>query len=61
MTAAEEAKKAGFKSLKQLAEIFSTSTDTLSRLHKHDHDKFLMVIHGCLWHLKHEGKGVEYD
>lgn len=51
MTAAEEAKKLGFKSLAQVADLFDTSTETLRRWHKHNHDKFLIVLHGCLWHV----------
>jgi len=51
MTAAEEAKALGFKSLTQVAKMFSVTTECLRNWHKHDHDKFLIVLHGCLWKL----------
>ena len=56
MTPSEEAKEHGFKTLTEVARIFKTSTDTLVRMHKQKHDKFLIVLHGCLWHINKKGE-----
>ena len=49
MTAAEEAKDLGFKSLTQVAEMLGVTTECLRNWHKYNHDKFLAALHGCLW------------
>ena len=54
MTAAQEAKAHGFKDLNQVAATFSCCTQHLRDLHKKQHDKFLIVLHGCLWALNKE-------
>jgi len=51
MTAAEEAKSFGFKSLTQVAELFGVTLQCLRNWHKDNHDRFLIVIHGCLWKI----------
>ena len=51
MTALEEAKAHGFKSLNQVAKLFDVTTQCLRDYHKYNHDKFLIVLHGCLWFL----------
>ena len=51
MTAAEEAKALGFKSLKHVADTFGVTTQCLRNWHKTEHYKFLIVMHGCLWKL----------
>ena len=55
MTASQEAKALGFKSLAQVAQMFNCSTDILHIWHREQHGKFLIVLHGCLWDLN---KGV---
>lgn len=52
MTAAEEAKELGFKSLTQVAEMFGVTTQCLRNWHKDEPNKFLIVLHGCLWSPK---------
>ena len=57
MTASEDAKKAGFKSLKQVSEIIGVTTETLRNWHKNDKKRFEVVLLGCLCYLdKHTGK-----
>lgn len=58
MTAAEEAKALGFKSLTQVAELFGVTTQCLRNWHKDERDKFDIVLIGCV-HLnlrKHYSK-----
>lgn len=52
MTAAEEAKALGFKSLTQVAKLFGVTLQCLRSWHKHKPDKFLIVLHGCKWKLE---------
>tara|TARA_R110002051_G_scaffold324424_2_gene421612 strand:+ start:13509 stop:13685 length:177 start_codon:yes stop_codon:yes gene_type:complete len=52
MTAAEEAKASGFKSLAQVAELFSTTTQCLRNWHKYNRVKFEIVLLGCKEYLK---------
>jgi hypothetical protein len=52
VTASEEAKAAGYQSLTQVANLFSTTTETLRRWHRSNHYKFEAVLIGCLRSLK---------
>jgi len=47
MTPAEEAKAAGFKSLKELAEHLNVSTRNLHRWHKTKHKFFMALVKGA--------------
>jgi len=51
MTASQQAKQLGFKSLAQVAELFNVTTQCLRNWHKDEPEKFEMVLHGCLWKL----------
>ena len=53
MTASEEAKALGFKSLTQVADLFGVTLQCLRNYYKYDHDKFMIVLHGCLWIVEH--------
>ncbi len=47
MTVAEEAKRAGYKSLAELAELSNKSTQGLRYWHKHNYTLFEAVLNGC--------------
>jgi hypothetical protein len=47
MEASEVAKAQGFKSLAQVARLFSCSTQNLRNLHKRNPQKFQIVLDGC--------------
>ena len=47
MSASEEAKSMGFKSLIEVAKMFDCSTQCLQNWHKHYHNKFEVVLLGC--------------
>lgn len=51
MTAAEAAKKAGFKSLKEVSQLSGVNVDKLGRWHKESPQLFKTVLLGA-WHLK---------
>lgn len=54
MTAAQEAKQQGFKSLAQVAEMLGVTTQCLRNWHKDDKNKFNIVLLGCLAMIKAE-------
>lgn len=47
MTAAQEAKQHGFKSLALVADMFGVTTQCLRNWHKEDSNKFKIVLLGC--------------
>ena len=48
MTAAEEAKKCyGYKSLTQVAKLFGCTTKALRHWHKHNHQRFTIIMIGA--------------
>ena len=47
MTPAQEAKAAGFKSLKELAEYLNVSPRNLQRWHKTRHKFFMVLVKGA--------------
>lgn len=59
MSPSKEAKKLGFKSLIQVAFIFGCTTKCLEKYYKGNHDKFLIILHGCLWYLNKKDEGHE--
>lgn len=48
MTASQQAKKAGFKSLKQVAEISGKSRQNLDNWHKNQPKLFEIILIGCV-------------
>ena len=44
MTTADKAKAAGFKSLKEVADMFGVTTQTLRN---YDQDKLTIILRGC--------------
>ena len=52
LTASEHAKANGFKSLTQVADLFSVTTQCLRNWHKHEPQKFFIVLMGCQVHLE---------
>lgn len=48
MTASQEVKSLGFKSLNQVVELSNFTRQALWIWHRDDHKKFLVVVHGCL-------------
>ena len=52
MKPAEEAKSYGFKSLTQVAGIFGCTTKALRDWHKHNHQRFVIVLMGCKQYLE---------
>ena len=61
MTASEEAKSYGFKSLTQVANFLNLTTECLRQWHKKEHERFLIVLHGCQWCLDKERHLKESD
>lgn len=47
MTAAQQAKASGFKSLAQVAEMISVTTQCLRNWHKSEPQRFEIVLLGC--------------
>ena len=56
MTASDEAKAQGFKSLAQVAKLFSCSTQNLRNWYKKEPQKFQIVLDGCKFLIKKDEK-----
>lgn len=52
MTASQQAKAAGFKSLQQVAELTGWTTETLRNFHKQNPRRFRIILAGCEAELK---------
>lgn len=48
MTASQQAKSVGLKSLAQVAEMTGQSPQTLNNWHKNKHELFKVVLMGCV-------------
>jgi hypothetical protein len=52
MTAAEQVKRAGLKSLKQVSKMTGKPTQTLNAWHKASPDLFEIIVLGCAMHIR---------
>jgi hypothetical protein len=54
MTASEQAKQYGLKSLAEVAKLSNTSFQTLNNYHKNNPKRFDIILLGCVKKLKNE-------